>query len=557
MKRKIAMIFIALLLIFTNLNVAYAAYYNDTINHWAESDIDWATENGYLKGDGDGNFRPDDLVTKAEYVTGINRFFKSTSKSQISFGDVKVEDWYYNEVAKGVFNKIIDDSTGDFKPEQPITRDEAAKIVARAFRLEGRAENSTIFKDYNSIANKGEVGVLVSKKVISGYPDGNYYPSRTLTRAEFAKILRASVEEILLPNKPTQSSTNVGFWSWYYFPELKPVEPKPEESKPEDSKPQVLQPEKPKPQTPKVKKYTVEFVVDGETITTKEVEKNGFVLNVENPELEEGFIFVGWYEDEELTEKFDFNSPIIKNTIIYGKIVRVYKITVNLIGENGEEVSDALIIIKDSSGNEVDSLMVENGDYFITVESEDYKTETVEVTVEDSDKTVDINLKKLKEFVVEFDSGYDNVIYDNQIIKEGRKAKDPIDPETPLGYELTGWFKDKEFTQKFDFDTPITENLKLYANFREQTLVDALRNLVYDFKLELETYVVTDNPEGLESGTKYISVADKAVMDEFVNTNWENLKDLEFDSEKDATIYYLGLYKEFGELRDKYVKIVE
>lgn len=213
------MILIVGLIMGITTSIVMAAYY-DTTNHWAKSDIDWATEQGYLKGDGDGNFRPEDTVTRAEYVTGVNRLINASSKANIGFPDVKTGDWYYDEIAKGVYNGIIDDSRNNFRPNEAITRDDAARIVARAYKLANYADAATIFKDYGNIAYKGEVGALVVKKVLNGWPDGNYYPSKTLTRGEYAKILRAAVLNLGLPGKPTtpvasKPSTGTS-WDWYY-----------------------------------------------------------------------------------------------------------------------------------------------------------------------------------------------------------------------------------------------------------------------------------------------------------------------------------------------------
>ncbi len=205
-RRKLTVIALALVLVLGSAGVALAAYH-DTVGHWAEADINWATEQGYLKGDGNGYFRPEDTVTKAEYVTGVNRLINASTRATIGFSDVRSSDWYYDELAKGVYNGIIDDSRYNFEPNKAITRDEAARIIARAYKLTNYSEGATIFRDYNSITYKGEVGALVAKNVLHGWPDGNYYPSKTLTRAEYAKILRVSVRNLGLPSKPTPVST--------------------------------------------------------------------------------------------------------------------------------------------------------------------------------------------------------------------------------------------------------------------------------------------------------------------------------------------------------------
>ncbi len=183
-----------------SFNTVFAVY-SDTGGHWAEKDISWTTEKGFLKGDGNGYFRPEDNVTKAEYVTGVNRLIKSTEKvPAISFVDVEKGAWYYDELAKAIQSGIILDAHDNFNPEKAITRDEAARIIAAAYKLKDFVNGASSFKDYDSIIYKGAVGALVSKKVLSGWDDGKFYPNKNLTRAEYAKILRSSVENMGMPD---------------------------------------------------------------------------------------------------------------------------------------------------------------------------------------------------------------------------------------------------------------------------------------------------------------------------------------------------------------------
>lgn len=209
-KRKIFAILFALLLVVASTNTTLAATYKDTGGHWAEKDIDWATQRGYLRGDGDGNFRPDDTVTRAEVVTGVNRLIGQELKAVINFPDVKNLDWYYEDLAKGVYSGIIDDSrSAAFRPNEAILRVDTARIFARAYELPSYPQGAQMFKDYTSISFKGEVGALVNRRVINGFPDGNFYPEKNLTRGEYAKMLRAAVEYIGLPPKRSADDTSV------------------------------------------------------------------------------------------------------------------------------------------------------------------------------------------------------------------------------------------------------------------------------------------------------------------------------------------------------------
>ena len=209
-KRKIFAILFALILVLVSTNTSMAAMYKDTAGHWAERDIDWATQRGYLRGDGDGNFRPNDTVTRAEVVAGVNRLIGQDIKATINFPDVKNLDWYYEDLARGVYSGIIDDSRSiAFRPNEAILRVDTARIFARAYELPNYPEGAQIFRDYTSISFKGEVGALVNRRVLNGFPDGNFYPGKNLTRGEYAKILRTAVENIGSPPKRSADDTSV------------------------------------------------------------------------------------------------------------------------------------------------------------------------------------------------------------------------------------------------------------------------------------------------------------------------------------------------------------
>ena len=66
-------------------------------------------------------------------------------------------------------------------------------------------------------------------------------------------------------------------------------------------------------------------------------------------------------------------------------------------------------------------------------------------------------------FTVTFNTDGANSIA-SQIVKEGEKAVKPADP-LKSGYKFEGWYSDSSFTTKFDFKTPITFDITLYAKF--------------------------------------------------------------------------------------------
>ncbi|EPZ62478.1 hypothetical protein H477_5353 [[Clostridium] sordellii ATCC 9714] len=76
--------------------------FNDIDGHWAKNAIiDFATK-GYINGYGDGTFKPDNSITRAEFVKILNKAFGYTNVGKENFSDVNPSDWYYNDICIGV-----------------------------------------------------------------------------------------------------------------------------------------------------------------------------------------------------------------------------------------------------------------------------------------------------------------------------------------------------------------------------------------------------------------------------------------------------------------------
>lgn len=164
-----------------------ATYAADYDNHWAQSTIAKWAEKEVIKGYEDGTFKPNNHVTRAEFASIMVRVFGLTDTVDAkAFNDVKTNKWYASDVAKitaaGMMNGYEDNT---FKPEQTVTREEAAAIMTRAYALVAK-EGTLNFKDASSIANwaKADVTTLVTNGYISGDQANNFRPKAPLTRAE-------------------------------------------------------------------------------------------------------------------------------------------------------------------------------------------------------------------------------------------------------------------------------------------------------------------------------------------------------------------------------------
>lgn len=94
---------------------------------------------GWVEGYEDGTFRPDDNVKRAEALKMIlvsKIAVELITGGSIDFSDISGEEWFVDFVAYAVAEDIVDGyGDGTFKPENPITRAEAAKIISLVYSL--------------------------------------------------------------------------------------------------------------------------------------------------------------------------------------------------------------------------------------------------------------------------------------------------------------------------------------------------------------------------------------------------------------------------------------
>lgn len=172
--------------------IANAATFSDISEHWAKSYIEEAASKGIISGYPDGTFLPENPVKRSEFTKMVNNTLGNTSTANISFSDVPSYEWYYTDVSKAVAAGYAGGyDTGDFKPDNFITRQEAAVMLSRIVPAAGSSANLSAYKDKANIGEWAESSLsrIVGKKYMGAYDDGLLHPLDNLTRAQAAKIL--------------------------------------------------------------------------------------------------------------------------------------------------------------------------------------------------------------------------------------------------------------------------------------------------------------------------------------------------------------------------------
>lgn len=112
-------------------------YFKDVVpGYWAYKEIQYLARLKLISGYPDGTYKPEELVTRAQMAVYLARAIKIDPYNKISpsFKDVSKSYWAYKEIEalylRGVVSGFPD---GTYKPETPITRDQAAVFIVRAF----------------------------------------------------------------------------------------------------------------------------------------------------------------------------------------------------------------------------------------------------------------------------------------------------------------------------------------------------------------------------------------------------------------------------------------
>ncbi|SCZ76046.1 S-layer homology domain-containing protein [Acidaminobacter hydrogenoformans] len=205
MMRKITIMSILCMLLSLSVPiVANAQTPSDIADHWAKAEIeDWIAK-GYISGYLDGSFKPNSDISRAEFISMINKSYGYTALAPISFSDVKPSSWYYEAVAIAASAGYISGYTdGTMRPEIPISREEAAAIIVKLLKLQPDMEAATKFKDHLQLTwSRGAVGAVAKAGIMNGYLDGSFQPRKEIERGEAVVSLTRAIGAGINMNAP-------------------------------------------------------------------------------------------------------------------------------------------------------------------------------------------------------------------------------------------------------------------------------------------------------------------------------------------------------------------
>ncbi len=205
MKKIVALTLVAVLCFTT----VFAQTFTDISGHWAEEEILIAHQNKIVNGDPDGSFRPDDKVSRAEFLKMLVTDICNRAGVEISTEYDTGEHWaskYYNFATDSIYAPLTEkEAVGEIVPgamnaynfDLPIARWEMAYILSESlyniFGIKGaQTVESADFDEIKEAYNEkivSSVSNVLAISLFKGDENGKFNHAASGTRAETAALI--------------------------------------------------------------------------------------------------------------------------------------------------------------------------------------------------------------------------------------------------------------------------------------------------------------------------------------------------------------------------------
>ena len=177
------------------INSTIASAFSDIGSHWAKDAIEKMAGSGIVSGYSDGSFKPNKVVTRAEFaamLVKVNNLPVASGKVFKDTANSWAKDYISTAYAAGIVKGLSDTYFG---ADQPITREQMAVMVDKVAQLKA-TDAKVSFTDAKKISkwSKEYLTIAVQNDLMKGYPDGSINPQGKTTRAEAVSVLSKIVK---------------------------------------------------------------------------------------------------------------------------------------------------------------------------------------------------------------------------------------------------------------------------------------------------------------------------------------------------------------------------
>ena len=227
--------------------------------------------------------------------------------------------------------------------------------------------------------------------------------------------------------------------------------------------------------------HTLTFETNGGSAINPITVRHGNAVARPADPTKDKYTFIGWYVDPEFTAKYDFATVLEADKTIYAK----FELTSTPIGDiyvrydvlHIKQLPDGTY---DLANAEVEHLSAKK-DTTVTAVIKDYRA-THHVNVNRTlSKLTDTAIRPYPGpdgkpvytiLTVYYDLDFHTLTFDTmggskiapETVRHGLTVAKPKDPVNG-GYIFDGWYTDKTFRHRYDFSTPLTEDITIYAKW--------------------------------------------------------------------------------------------
>ncbi|MEQ9553806.1 MAG: S-layer homology domain-containing protein [Coleofasciculus sp. G3-WIS-01] len=174
----------------------------DIQNHWAKPFIEGLLNKGLISGFGDGTFKPNEKMTRAQYAALLVKAFDPEPKREAkNFLDVSDKSWAKDVIQKAYRGEFLSGYPGDmFRQGDNVERVQVLVSLVNGLGLSESDDNAlNVYEDSDDIPDYGkeEVVTATKKQIVVNHPDvKKLNPTKAATRGEVAAMVyQALVDE--------------------------------------------------------------------------------------------------------------------------------------------------------------------------------------------------------------------------------------------------------------------------------------------------------------------------------------------------------------------------
>jgi hypothetical protein len=201
--------------LFSGSAIAQRSFFSDVSNsYWAKPFIERLSKEGVMNGFPDGSFKPDQLVTRAQFAVILRSAFSEDSvRKSRTFKDVPAKHWAAAAINKAYTTGFMSGYTDNtFRPDLKITKAQTLVFLANGLQLsvpKNVSKTLSVYRDADEIADNAQNGVAAAteNKLVVNYPKIAFLnPGDEMTRADVAAaVYQALVSQDKLTALPAES----------------------------------------------------------------------------------------------------------------------------------------------------------------------------------------------------------------------------------------------------------------------------------------------------------------------------------------------------------------